>query len=233
MRPLSAALTFVLAITAPLVAQAEFTANAGVVTDYRYRGLSQTALKPALQGGVDAAFGRWYVGVWGSSIRWIKDAGGSAPVEIDLYGGYKGELAPGLSADLGVLSYVYPSQGLRPSANTTELYGGLTWGAVTAKLSRSTGNLFGFANSAGSLYLDLSAALELGEGWTVTPHVGRQRVKANAAASYSDVSVALSKEWQGVVWSAALVDTNARGYASPTGRDLGRTGLVLGVKKNF
>lgn len=227
------ALTLALALAAPLAAQAELSANVGVTTDYRYRGISQTALKPALQGGVDATFGGWYVGAWGSTIRWIKDAGGSAPLEVDLYGGYKGELVPGMGYDLGVLSYVYPSNGLRPSANTTELYGGLSWGPVSAKLSRSTGNLFGFANSSGSLYLDLSAALELGDGWTVTPHIGRQRVSNNALSSYTDYSVALAKEWQGVVWSAALIDTNARGYASPTGRDLGRTGLVLGAKKNF
>ena len=66
--------------------------NAGVVSDYRYRGISQSRLDPAVQGGVDYADkSGFYVGAWGSSIKWIKDAnGGNAPVEVDLYGGYKG-----------------------------------------------------------------------------------------------------------------------------------------------
>ena len=63
----------------------------GVVTDYRYRGISQSRLKPALQGGVDFAHkSGFYLGTWASTIKWIKDAGGDAPVELDLYGGYKG-----------------------------------------------------------------------------------------------------------------------------------------------
>jgi uncharacterized protein (TIGR02001 family) len=60
---------------------------------YRYRGISQTRLKPALQGGVDYTAGSFYVGAWVSTIQWIKDGGGKADVEIDIYGGYKFELA--------------------------------------------------------------------------------------------------------------------------------------------
>ena len=64
--------------------------NVGAVTDYRYRGISQSRLKPALQGGADFAHkSGFYVGTWASTIKWIKDAGGDAPAELDLYGGYK------------------------------------------------------------------------------------------------------------------------------------------------
>ena len=53
--------------------------NIGAVSDYRYRGISQTRLKPALQGGIDyAAANGFYVGTWASTIKWIKDAGGDA-----------------------------------------------------------------------------------------------------------------------------------------------------------
>ena len=70
--------------------------NAGAVTDYRYRGISQTRLKPALQGGLDFTAGGFYLGAWASTIKWVKDGGGDANVEIDLYGGYKGEIAKDL-----------------------------------------------------------------------------------------------------------------------------------------
>ena len=77
--------------------------NVGAVSDYRYRGISQSRLKPAVQGGFDYADkSGFYVGAWASSIKWIKDAGGDASVEVDLYGGYKGALGV-VSYDLGFL----------------------------------------------------------------------------------------------------------------------------------
>ena len=215
-----------------LAADSSVAFNVGAVTDYRYRGISQTRLKPALQGGVDYTSGAFYLGAWGSTIQWIKDGGGGADVEIDIYGGYKLELAKGTVLDLGVLTYQYPSNGLKPSTNTTEVYGALTMGPVTAKYSHSTTNLFGFAGSKGSGYLDISGSFEVA-GLTVTPHIGRQTVKKNGAYSYTDYSITLSKEIAGVTWSAALVDTDTKAYTGPGGKDLGKAGLVLGAKFNF
>ena len=83
--------------------------NVSLTSDYRYRGISQSRLKPALQGGADYALPNgFYVGTWLSTIKWIKDAGGGADVEWDLYGGYKGELSPGLGFDVGVPDDVGP-----------------------------------------------------------------------------------------------------------------------------
>lgn len=206
--------------------------NAGVVTDYRYRGISQTRLKPALQGGVDYTAGAFYLGAWASTIKWIKDGGGDANVEIDLYGGYKGEIAKGVGYDVGLLGYQYPSNGLNPSANTLEVYGAVMAGPVTAKYSHSTTNLFGFGNSKGSGYLDISATFDVG-GFAVTPHIGRQTVKNNGAFSYTDYSLAISKEISGVTWSATLVDTSTSAYTGAGGKDLGKSGIVLGAKMAF
>jgi uncharacterized protein (TIGR02001 family) len=219
-------------LATPALANNSLAFNVGAVTDYRYRGISQSRLKPALQGGLDYTAGSFYVGAWGSTIQWIKDGGGKADVEIDLYGGYKFELAKGTLLDLGVLTYQYPSNGLKPSANTTEVYGALTFGPVTAKYSQSTSNLFGFAGSKGSGYLDISGSFEVA-GITVTPHIGRQTVKKNGAYSYTDYSITLSKEISGVIWSAALVDTDTKAYTGPGGKDLGKASIVLGAKYNF
>jgi uncharacterized protein (TIGR02001 family) len=169
---LAAALTLV-----SLPAAADLAFNASLTSDYRYRGISQTRLKPALQGGVDYSAGAFYLGAWGSTIKWIKDAGGDASAEFDLYGGYKTEIASGLTLDVGVLQYLYPSNRLNPSANTFEGYGALSFGPATFKVSRSFSNLFGFADSKGSMYYDLSASFDLGDGWSLAPHIGRQTVK--------------------------------------------------------
>lgn len=239
--------------------------NVGVTTDYRYRGISQSRLKPAVQGGADFAHkSGLYAGVWGSSIQWIKDDGrkagvnsGSSNLEIDLYGGYKGSISDAVGFDVGVLHYAYPSNKYvrvsGTSANTTEVYGALTFGPVTAKYSRSTSNLFGFAapglSSKGSHYLDLSASFDLGGGWSIAPHVGHQKVKNFSPASYTDYSLAVNKDLgNGLVVTGAFVGTDAgkdatgtpiypapdsTGAASARSKDNGRNGLVLSVKYSF
>src|SRR3954466_8852693 len=110
----------------------ETSFNAAVVSDYRYRGISQTRLKPALQGGFDYVNNPTglYAGVWLSSIKWTKDAGGDGDVEMDIYAGKRGQVSESVTYDVGVLTYVYPSNGLNNvsgfvNADTTEIYGQL------------------------------------------------------------------------------------------------------------
>ncbi|MEY3892902.1 MAG: hypothetical protein RLZZ145_936, partial [Pseudomonadota bacterium] len=101
---------------APEPEKSPITANVTVVNDYRYRGISQSNFKPAIQGGFDYAHeSGFYIGNWNSSISWISDSstfnGGrtttvSAPIEMDFYAGFKKELiAPGFASDIGVLQY--------------------------------------------------------------------------------------------------------------------------------
>ena len=232
--------TVVAATAIPSAAYAQLAFNAGAVTDYRYRGISQTRLKPAVQGGVDFAAGGLYVGVWASSIKWIKDAGGDAPAEIDVYGGYKGDIVKdSLTYDVGVLSYQYPGHKLSVSPVTTEVYGALTFGPATVKYSHSLTNLFGFSDSKNSGYLDLSASFDVGGGVMLAPHVGYQKVSGNSDFSYTDVALGVSKDFSGLVVSATAVYADVKkfggvpAYVGPNGKNLGKAGLVLGVKYNF
>lgn len=208
--------------------------NIGAVTDYRYRGISQTRLRPALQGGADFSHkSGLYAGVWGSTIKWIKDAGGDADVEVDLYGGYKTSLGP-VGLDVGVLRYLYPGSSLVVNPDTTEVYAAGTWGPATLKYSHAVTNLFGFADSKNSYYVDLSATFDTGFwGLSLTPHVGYQKVKNNDPASYTDWSLTLSKEFMpGLVGSLGYVSTDID-VPAPGGRNLGKSGAVLGVKYTF
>lgn len=235
------------AVSAQTAAQSDYTLsyNVGVVSDYRYRGISQTARKPALQGGIDFAHSSgFYLGTWGSTIHWIKDSTPATrgSVEIDLYGGYKGTAGP-LGFDVGVLQYWYPRNNLSlattENANTTEVYGALSWGPATAKYSHAVTNLFGAANTDGSGYLDLSATFDLGGGFTVVPHVGWQRIEN--FGTYRDYSVTLAKDFGGgLSATAAVVGTNwedrfGAPYTLPGSgtKDLAKAGLVLGVKYSF
>lgn len=250
-----AAMTLVAALPARVHAQEPASSvafNIGVFSDYRYRGISQTRLKPAVQGGLDwSGPGGFYLGAWASTIKWIKDAEGDAGFELDLYGGFKGEISKDLAFDVGVLAYVYPSASTKKwdaiykNPNTTEIYGALTSGPVTAKLSYAATNLFGnydFAKkkgSKGSLYFDLSSSFDLGGGLMLAPRIGYQKVRNITNASYTDYSLTVSKDFSGLVPSIALVGTNADksfyvpGAAANSTKFLGKSAVVLGVKYNF
>lgn len=227
----------------PAMAEDTLAFNAGVVTDYRYRGISQSRLQPAAQAGVDYTMGSgFYVGAWGSTIKWIKDSDTTkkGPVELDLYGGYKATMGD-IGYDVGVLRYEYVGNTLKGSSfanpNTTEVYGALTYSVFTAKYSHSLTDTFGNLNSKNSNYLDLSATLDLGNGLTVTPHVGRQVIKNNPGYSYTDYSLTLAKDLgNGLSATLMAVGTNANKVAyTPTSvnKYLGKDALVAGIKYTF
>ena len=227
-----------LAQAAPAAPESTMSFNVGGVNEYRYRGISQSRFDAALSGGADYADKSGvYVGVWGSSIKWIKDAGGKANTEVDFYGGYKFTMGD-VGYDIGFLHYDYSGNALKPSANTNEFYGAATMGPVTLKYSQSTGNLFGFANSKGSSYVDLTATFDLGDGYSLVPHIGYQAVKGagNGIYSYTDTALTLGKDLgNGLAASAAIIGTNAKtgSYVSPAGKQLGKSGLVVGLKYSF
>ena len=224
--------------------------NVGAVSDYRYRGISQSQLYPALQGGADYAQGPFYAGTWLSTIRWVHDAGkafnpdidsGDAPVEWDLYGGTKGEIAKDFSYDVGVLGYIYIGEkfgniGLS-SPNTGEVYGALTYGPVTGKVSVSFTDLFGVPDSSGSAYFDLNANFDIGSGFSVVPHVGYQLVANHDTASYTDYSLTLNKDFgKGLSASLGVVgtfDASKTIYVTSGGQATGDGTVVVGVKYTF
>jgi uncharacterized protein (TIGR02001 family) len=241
--------------TTAAAAEPEFTLgyNLGLTSDYRVRGMSQTAFKPAVMGGVDYANKNGiYLGLAAANVSWVKEFNGATKgsYEVDLYGGYKGAINKDFSYDIGLITYRYPGNdsgvanparnvaaGAYSKADTTEIYGALTYTMFTFKYSRSTGDFLGNLKSSGSQYFDLSAAFDLGEGMTITPHIGRQSVpNQNSLGNYSDASLSFSKDFgSGLVASIAGVTTNANRtfYSDTNGRFLGKSGLLVGVKYSF
>jgi uncharacterized protein (TIGR02001 family) len=142
---------------------------------------------------------------------------------------------------VGVLGYVYPSNGLKhvpgfADADTAEIYGQLGYGPAYAKYSLSLTNLFGFVDSRHSGYLDLGANLDLAQGLTLNLHAGRQDVRHNDAASYTDYKLGVTKDLVVASLAVAFVGTNAgeAAYASPAnGKFLGKKALVVSVARTF
>ncbi len=174
------------ALLAPAVALADVSANIALTSKYKFRGQDQSdtekSVLPAIQGGFDWTDGGFYLGNWNSSVGFL---GGT---EMDFYGGYRGEAA-GLSYDVGLLYYYYP--GTDSSANTTEIYGSLGWGPLSAKYSRTVSSKwFGFDGGKGTGYFELNAKLEVATGINLIGHVGTTQFSSGAknggAVNYTD-----------------------------------------------
>lgn len=211
--------------------------NVGLVSDYLFRGVSQTRGDPALQGGIDYAHpSGFYAGAWASGIGWVKDWLGKGRTEIDVYGGYKSTFAGGDGTwDIGVIAYNYPGKGgataWLANPDTQEVYAALGYKWLTAKYSYATSSHFiGWYGGAGydqktrgSDYLELNAGYDLGNGWTALGHVGRQKVKnyvATAAlesADYTDWKIGVTKDVGFGTVGLSYSNTNAKGGCGSAG----------------
>jgi uncharacterized protein (TIGR02001 family) len=100
---------FVAAFASPAVgaeAPVTLSVDLGVVSDYRFRGVSFSDRDPAIQGEVSADHESGaHAGLWASTIS---ETSGGANLELDLEGGWLFELSPLLSVDVSAIYYVYP-----------------------------------------------------------------------------------------------------------------------------
>ena len=232
------------------------TYNIGAVSDYRVRGIAQTDFRPAVQGGIDFAHkSGFYAGTFVSNVAWVKHFNGATKgsVEVDLYGGFKDAITADISFDAGLIRYQYPGNnsgeagtpgaGAFANASTTEAYLMLTYKMVNFKYNRSLGNFLGNIDSSGSQYFDLNASFDLGNGFSLAPHVGRQKIPnqgpSGNAGDYTDYSLAVAKDFgNGFVVTLTGLGTNTKKgdgtfYHDFNGRDLGKSTATLGVKYSF
>jgi uncharacterized protein (TIGR02001 family) len=207
-----------LAEDAPAAPASPWAFNVGVVSDYLFRGVSQTHGQPALQAGVTYTHpSGFYANLWGSNITWVKDGLGSGSTEIDISAGYKNTFGDSkLGYDVGYYTYNYPGHGstnvsmtnatFLANPNTQELYGALTYdlgnnNSLMVKYSYATSKYFiGWYNadnlndSKGSGYLEFDGTFDLGNGWGLTGHLGHQSVANLSKASYTDANIGITKD---------------------------------------
>jgi uncharacterized protein (TIGR02001 family) len=260
-------------------AKSDFTTSGsvGLFSQYIFRGLTQTDRNPALQGNFDINHSSGlYLGMWGSNVSWLRDKYGDPStttvtsdstyyrsggnLEIDVYGGFKSEIGKtGLGVDLGALQYYYPGtergrDQAFAKANTTEVYGALSYGWVQAKYSHVVSkDAWGWGKSSasvndarGTYYAELNATVPIGEligsgplkGLTGVAHYGKQDFggASNDYASYEDYKLGLQNAFDnGVNIGAFWTDTKDASDAAWTynGRNIGKqTGTVF-LQKTF
>lgn len=243
-------LTAVSGISVPAVYAADavsVSGNMGIVSDYRFRGYSQTFGKPAIQGGIDLGLPMGFsLGTWMSNVSGNEYNNG-ASLEWDLYGGYTYTVNDDLSFGVGGLYYYYPGSYAYDSAtmtqtkyNTFEWHVAATYKWITAKYSQTTNNWFGVSNSKGSGYYELNASYPLTDKLSLNAHVGHQKVKNNSTSDYTDWSLGGSYNLAGWNLGLTYVDTNvskAAGtitdVAGVNSKNIAGPTVVLSVGKSF
>lgn len=222
------------------------TGGATLISDYRFRGISQTNKRFAVQGtlGVSHSSG-FYVGTWGSSIDdYVENRSNQ---EIDLYAGWKHSFS-GTALDAGVLYYYYPGSGgvdsdfFEPYANLSHTFGplGVKVGGNFAWKQHGLGTPNDGSNrkAAAYGYAELSAAIPR-TPVTITGHVGRSFVRnyITFGERYTDWSVTAAYTWKALTFSAAYVDTNKNFASYPAGggdnRNIAKSGFVGAVAVAF
>ncbi len=90
----------------PQALAADVSAELGVTSDYRYRGLTLSDGRPAAQASVTLEHGSGaYLSGWSSTIR----EEGDGALEVDVAAGYAAQLTDALGLDLSATCFFYPS----------------------------------------------------------------------------------------------------------------------------
>jgi len=206
--------------------------SVGLVSDYRFRGVSQSDENLAVQGGFTIAHeSGLYIGTWGSNLAGWGTFGG-ANMELDLIAGYKFPVGGG-TLDVGATWYMYPggfdnTDFIEPYAKLSGTLGpaSLTAGVAYAPKQEALGSWYLNGTSAANgvydrpgdkndnLYVwgDVAAAIP-NTGLTAKAHIGAS--KGNKGLGPFATSVAPTGEY--VDWMLGA------DYAIPT------TPLTLGV----
>ena len=225
-----------------------FTGNAGLFSEYRFRGIAQTFAKPALQGGFDYSHESGvYLGNWNSNVN----SGAGFPegnLEMDFYGGFKKSFGD-FGVDVGGIYYYYPGTNFNgKTVKNGEVYLGASWKFISFKYYYALTDYFNAKGpngekTDGTSYYDLGFNYDLGSGWGVNAHVGYLDFKKVQNADYTDWKLGVTKDISGWVIGLAYVDTNAKDsnpgdpyyYVNTNGKsyNAGKATAVLSVTKTF
>lgn len=240
-------ITFVLSGLAALAAGAPaaaaelgagFNVNGGatIVSDYRFRGISQTDRRPALQGSFTLSHESGLYGtIWGSSIDDYVYNG--ADQEIDFVAGYRRSFGA-TTIDVGALYYHYPNSGgidsdfLEPFASLAHTFGPVT-AKATVNYAPSQAALSIGAGDEDNLYLggDLTLAVPA-TPVSLAAHVGHSWGPSylTIGDGYTDWSLGASVTQGPLTAALTYVDTDGV-FVTPSGRNASGSGIVasLGV----
>ncbi len=218
--------------------------SATLVSDYRFRGISQTDKEFAVQGGFTVSHDSGlYATVWGSSID--DYVAGGSDQEIDFIVGWKKTFEGGTTLDMGVLYYYYPgaediipgydSDFFEPYVSVSHTFGPVT-GKLTANYAPKSNALSIGGGKEDNLYLaaDLSSGIP-NTPLSVSAHFGHSFGPSflTIGKEYSDWSVGATYAWKNLSFGLSYVDTDGASFSAISGKNIAKAGIVASVGVSF
>jgi uncharacterized protein (TIGR02001 family) len=201
-----AAGAFALMMAATAAQADELSATVTAVSDYDFRGISNSARDPALQGSLDYSSDHmWYAGIWASTI----DFGPiDTDIEADLILGLSGGSEDTVTWDLGVTYYAYLGES---DLNYPEFYVGLDRKFTD---TFSMGGKFWYSQDYAGVdesasYLEVNGRFELPKDFGLEFHVGRSDGDYWDAVNgdgYTDYAIGLTYSYKGIDFGLKYVD---------------------------
>jgi len=147
------------------VSQAQFSSTWTAVSDYDFRGVSQSAKNPALQASADYAVGEtgFSFGAWASNVDFDNDE----DVELDLYANYALKINDLFTFTAGATLYTYPVG--NDAGNYPEFYVGANLGNFSFKQWYAE-DFYAVGDTA--LYSEVNYTQPIGEKFSLAFHAG-------------------------------------------------------------
>jgi uncharacterized protein (TIGR02001 family) len=144
----------------------ELAVTPAVVSDYDFRGITQTAKDPAFQLGATYSFDNGvYVMGWGSNLD--EDSYPDVDFEFDAGIGFAGgDAEKAVGYDVGLVAYTYPGNS---DINYEEIYAGISKGWFSGKLWYS--NEFAGADDS-AYYIEGNGTFPLPQDFSFVAHLG-------------------------------------------------------------
>lgn len=184
--------------------------NAALVSDYVFRGITQTDFEPALQVGVDYSLGDsgFYVGAWGSNVDFGPFDG--SDYEVDLYVGYNVDLSDDWNLDLNLTRYNYLGSNDGVDNNYNEFITVVTYSEM---LSLTLGYTNNYVNAdINQLYLGFGGSWEVGNGFNLTAGVGHTDFEGGG--NYTDWTLGVNRDFGPFNIGLNYYDTDISGKVS-------------------
>ena len=190
------------------ISQAEVSANFSMVSDYVFRGISQSQEDPTVQGGFDWAHESGiYLGTWASGVDFVGNGyDDGADIEWDLYLGYAGSINDVWSWDVSYVQYLYPGT----VSGVDYDYGeALVAFGYKELVVMTLGYAYDVFNSDETgIYYEVSGGSDIGSaGWSWHAAVGHYDLD-DLNSSYTHYSVGVAKAFEKISVGLTIHDSD-------------------------
>jgi uncharacterized protein (TIGR02001 family) len=232
---LARAALLILLLLAAATASAQVSGGLSALSDYRFRGISLSDRRPALQGWLtyDHPSGLYA----GALLSTVHIYAASSEVAGNLYGGYAYAISPRAALDVAVARYFYPESTVIGSYDFTELSVGAALDRVRTRLSVSNDY---FGSGSRTAYLEVEGTLPLTEKLSLIGHAGglwrsdsSQEHAPGPPRFQFDGKVGVLWEVLGFGVELSVVGTDVPRSRCPGSDQACETGVVLAISREF